>query len=93
MVTMTPLLPGTNEIALEMRDAAGEPGEGLEAPVVRLFSGDVDVGDVELTNQRPGICEGQALLSQPGAWDVEVSLRLSEFDNPVDIVDFVVDAG
>ncbi len=91
-VTMTPLLPGTNEVALQMRDAAGEPVEGLEAPVVRLVSGEVGFGEVELTNQGPGAYAGQALLSEPGTWDVQVSLKVTEFDNPVDTVEFVVEA-
>lgn len=92
-VTMTPLLPGTNVVALEMSDAAGEPVEGLEAPVVRISSGDLDFGELELTNQGPGVYEGRGLLPEPGTWDVQVSLKVDEFTVPVDTVEFVIDAG
>jgi copper transport protein len=92
-VTMTPLLPGTNVVALEMSDAAGEPVEGLEAPVVRISSGDLDFGELELTNQGPGVYEGRGLLPEPGTWDVQVSLKVDEFTVPVDTVEFVVDVG
>ena len=90
-VSMTPLIAGTNEIALEMT-GGGEPVEGLEAPVVSLESAGDSYGTVELTNVGPGLYEGSALLPVAGTWEVEVSLRLTEFENPVDTVEFVVDA-
>lgn len=91
--TMTPLLPGTNTVTIEMRDAEGEPFEGFEAPELSLSSGAVDTGMLTLSNKGPGHYTGPALIPSGGTWELRISLRATEFDNPVATVAFTVDGG
>ena len=73
-----------------MTDAAGEPAEGYEAPRLSLTADDVDLGAVQLSSLGPGVYAGDVLLPTGGEWDVQVSLRTTEFDNPVQTVTFRV---
>ena len=74
------------------------PGTGqLDLPAwtevlgrMSLSTEDVDLGAVSLTNLGPGIYSGQVVLPTAGSWEVQVSLRTSEFDNPVRTVTFEV---
>lgn len=89
---LTPLATGPNAVTVELRDASGEPFEGFEAPRARLASQDVDLGPVDLTNVGPGSYRADVVLPSAGTWRLQVSLRTSEFDNPVTTVEFRVDA-
>ena len=73
-----------------MTDDAGQPAEGFEAPRMSLSTEDVDLGAVSLTNLGPGIYSGEVVLPTAGTWEVQVSLRTSEFDDPVRTVTFEV---
>ncbi|RYC14891.1 copper resistance protein CopC [Nocardioides zhouii] len=92
VVTLDPPAVGPATITLEMTDAAGEPAEGYEAPRLRLrlSTGDVDLGDVVLSNLGPGVYAGDVVLPTAGTWEVQVSLRTTEFDNPVKTVELDV---
>ena len=85
---MSSLTTGPTTVTIETRDATGEPIEGLEAPEAAFSSGEVDLGPMELTNIGPGTYTGEAVIPSPGTWRLQVSLRLSEFDNPVTVVEF-----
>ena len=89
---LTPLTPGPNTLTLELTDSSGAPFEGFDAPRARLASDDVDLGPVALTNVGPGSYTADVVIPSPGTWRVQVSLRTSEFDNPVTTVEFRVDA-
>ena len=89
--TMTPLETGPATVTIETRDATGEFIEGLEAPKAELSSGAVDLGPLELTNIGPGTYTGEAVLPSPGTWRLQVSLRLTELDTPVTVVEFPVE--
>ena len=89
---LTPLIPGPHTLTLELTDSAGAPFEGFDAPRARLASDEVDLGPVELTNVGPGTYTSDVVLPSPGTWRLQVSLRTSEFDNPVSTVEFRVDA-
>ena len=45
-----------------------------------------------LTNVGPGTYTADVVIPSPGTWRLQVSLRTSEFDNPVTTVEFRVDA-
>lgn len=90
---MTPLLQGTNTVTIDMVDAAGSPFEGFEAPKARLSSGDMDLGEIGLINVGPGSYTAQVVLPIDGIWELRLSLRTTEFDNPVTTVQFPVKSG
>jgi copper transport protein len=88
-ITISPATTGLNTVTLRLRDAAGEPAEGTELPRVRLTSGEL-AGDVPLERTDPGTYRGRVVIPRDGIWQVQVSVRLSRFDNPVAKVDFEV---
>ena len=90
--TMAPLATGPNTVTVDTRDFAGEPFEGFEAPRVRLSSADLDLGEVPLSSIAPGIYAGEVVLPSAGTWQLQMSLRVTEFDNPVQTFEFVVDS-
>lgn len=90
-ITLSPTTVGMNTVTLRLRDASGEPAEGTEPPRVRITSGQLS-GDVPLALIDPGTYVGRVVIPRDGIWQVQVSLRLSKFDNPVASVDFEVDA-
>ncbi|PFG44748.1 copper transport protein [Isoptericola jiangsuensis] len=89
-VTLTPLGVGPATVTITMTDDAGAPAEGYEAPRLALSSGDVDLGEVPVVSLGPGVYSGEVVVPTTGEWDVQVSLRTTEFDNPVRTVTFVV---
>ncbi|MFJ3405635.1 FixH family protein [Promicromonospora sp. NPDC090134] len=89
-ITLAPLAVGPATLTIEMTDAAGEPVEGYEAPRMSLASEEVELGEVTLSSLGPGVYAGDLVLPTTGRWEVQVSLRTTEFDNPVRTVTFVV---
>ena len=89
-VTLAPLGVGPATLTLTMTDDAGQPAEGHEAPRMSLSTDGVDLGAVSLTNLGPGVYSGDVVLPTSGTWEVQVSLRTTEFDNPVRTVSFDV---
>jgi copper transport protein len=88
--TVTSPAPGPSTVTLELLDRAGNPTEGYAAPSVRLSSAALDLGDVPLQNVGPGVYTGSVVFPNAGQWELEVSLRTGEFDNPVASVPFTV---
>jgi copper transport protein len=91
--TVTPLTQGPNTVTLQLRSATGEPTEGVAPPVVRMSSDQVQLGTVPLTQAVAGTYTAQVVLPAPGTWRMQVSLRVSEFANPVATLDFTVEGG
>ena len=52
---LAPLTAGPNAVTIELRDAAGAPFEGFDAPRARLASDQVDLGTVPLTTRAPAV--------------------------------------
>ncbi|GAA1403460.1 hypothetical protein GCM10009662_29880 [Catellatospora coxensis] len=88
--SLNPLTRGSNTITLRLTTAAGEPTEGVAPPVVRLSSGGTSLGAVPLTQVSAGLYTAQVMLPVAGTWRMQVSLRVSQFANPVGELDFVV---
>lgn len=88
--TLTPLTRGSNTVTLRLSSVADEPTEGVAPPVVRLSSDRATLGDVPLTQVSPGFYTAKVMLPVPGTWRMQVSVRVSEFANPVGELEFVV---
>ncbi|MDR7251301.1 copper transport protein [Nocardioides sp. BE266] len=89
-VTLEPVAVGPTTVTIELTDDAGRPAEGFEAPRLSLSTDGVDLGAVSLSNQGPGVYSGDVVIPTAGAWEVQVSLRTTEFDNPVKTIVFDV---
>lgn len=81
---------GPATLTIAMTDEAGASMEGYEAPVLSLTSGEVELGAVQLSSLGPGLYAGEVVVPTGGEWEVQVSLRTTEFDNPVRTVTFQV---
>ncbi|MEV0585342.1 copper resistance protein CopC [Nonomuraea sp. NPDC050310] len=88
--SLTPLTRGPSTLTLRLRSAAGEPAEGVAPPVVRLASDTATLGAVPLTQASAGFYTAQVVLPVAGTWRMQVSLRVSQFVNPVAELRFVV---
>ncbi|MDI1460884.1 copper resistance protein CopC [Catellatospora sp. KI3] len=88
--SLTPLTRGSNTITLRLSSAAGEPAEGVAPPVVRLSSDGAELGAVPLTQVSAGWYTARVVLPVGGTWRMQVSLRVSQFANPVGALEFVV---
>lgn len=89
-IALDPPAVGPATLTITMTDALGEPAEGYEAPRLSLTSDEVDLGEVEVASLGPGVYAGDVVLPTGGEWEVQVSLRTTEFDNPVRTVTFRV---
>ncbi|GAB4086802.1 copper resistance CopC/CopD family protein [Myceligenerans cantabricum] len=89
-VVLDPLGVGPATLTVTLTDAAGAPTEGFEAPQLSLTSDEVDLGVVEVSSLGPGIYAGDVVVPTAGTWTVQLSLRTTEFDNPVETVTFEV---
>lgn len=89
-ITLDPPAVGPATLTITMTDALGEPAEGYEAPRLSLKSDEVDIGEVQVASLGPGTYAGEVVLPTGGEWEVQVSLRTTEFDNPVRTVTFRV---
>lgn len=87
---MSPHTVGPNELTIQVRDATGVPTRTAEPPRVSLATTDLDLGDVELTRIARGTWTADVVLPRPGTWQLQVSLRVSEFENPVSTIDLGV---
>lgn len=83
VATVRPATVGRNELLIQVQDGAGEPIEPYADPEVSLSEGDVGLGDQRLVNVGSGTYRSTVLIPKPGSWRVAVSVRTSEFDNPV----------
>jgi copper transport protein len=90
LATMTPARVGQNTILVQLQDLTGEPLEPTRLPEISLRSDELDLGQVNTTSVAAGTFRAEVVLPAPGTWRVQVSLRLSEFDNPVAVVTFNV---
>lgn len=83
LATIAPGTVGRNALLIQFQDAGGDPVETAYPPTVRVRSDDVDLGAVSMWSQAAGTYQGVVVVPHPGRWRVQVSLRLSEFENPV----------
>lgn len=84
-VELTVLDPraGRAEVHLYLLDDAGRPRAGAQEVVVRFSSEEAGIAPISRTPTRAGPGHWQVradALSVPGTWEVEVVVRLSDFD-------------
>jgi copper transport protein len=89
--TLTPRTRGPNTITVQLRSAAGEPAEGVAPPVLRMSQGELRLGTIPVTPVVAGTYTAEVVLPTAGTWELQVSLRVSEFANPVSVLEFEVD--
>jgi copper transport protein len=91
-VSLTPQKRGPNTLRLQVRNLDGQPVETPRPPVVAMWSDDVDLGTLALTETGPGAYRADVLLPSDGLWTVQVSLRVSKFESPFTTAEFHVHA-
>lgn len=89
-VGFDPLTVGPSTVTITMTDPDGVPTEGFAAPRISLSTTDLDLGEVALRNIGPGVYTGDVVLPTGGSWEAQVSLRTTEFDNPVKTIELEV---
>ena len=90
LAVLDPRRTGTNTLLVQVQDAAGEPYDAPTHPVVELRTDGLDIGEVTLTPIGAGTYRGRVVLPRAGAWEAQVSIRMSRFENPVTTVRLVV---
>jgi copper transport protein len=88
LATLTPGEQGPNTVTVQIQDQAGDPVDAFAAPEVSLASDEVDLGVVPVTPVGAGTYAAEAVIPAPGVWRVQVSLKASEFENPVVTLSF-----
>lgn len=83
-IRLTPGIVGVNSLELTVRDAAGNPVEPVEVPGLRVTLPAADIGPLDRPLARTGAGRYEAVADFPlaGDWTVDISVRLSRYDNP-----------
>jgi len=92
VATMTPRVQGQNTLLVQIQDTAGEPAESTRLPVISVRSAGVDLGAVPVTSSGVGAYRVEVVIPTSGRWEIQISLRLSKFENPVATLAFEVPA-
>lgn len=87
---LAPPTTGPATVTITMTDEDGEPFEGYAAPTLGLRSEGVDLGALEVRSVAPGSYAADTVIPRQGTWRLQVSLRVTEFDNPVATLDLEV---
>lgn len=74
---------GRNTVLLQIQDTSGNPLEPASLPGLTVSEGDLVLGDQAVTNVDSGTYRASVLIPKPGTWSFQVSVPLSEFENPV----------
>jgi copper transport protein len=90
LATMTPRERGPNTVTVQIQDQAGDPVDTFAAPEISVASDAVDLGIVPAVPVGAGTYSAEVTVPAPGTWRVQVSLRATEFDNPVVTLSFEV---
>jgi copper transport protein len=83
VAVVKPASVGKNTILLQVQDLAGTPIEPAAVPGLSGTSGGLSIGEQELKNVDSGTYTASVILPRAGTWELQVSVRLSEFENPV----------
>lgn len=86
LAVMDPQRTGSNTLLVQVQDASGEPYDPPANPVVELRTEGLDIGTVAVTPIAAGTYRGEVVVPRAGEWEVQVSIALSRFENPVTTV-------
>ncbi|MEO9325597.1 copper resistance protein CopC [Nocardioides sp. C4-1] len=92
LATLSPQTTGPNTVLVQVQDQAGEPLDAFAEPVVSIAAADdsVDLGEQPVVPAGAGTFRVETVIPASGTWEVQVSLRASEFDNPVTTMTFQI---
>ena len=81
-IAVAPARAGSNEIRVTLSDPSGQPLEPVETPTVELTEAEQGVGPLRPIVHPFGPGEYHVIAEFPlaGTWDVEISVRVSDFD-------------
>ncbi|MCW2854045.1 MAG: hypothetical protein JWM84_3709, partial [Nocardioides sp.] len=83
LATLDPGTRGQNTLTVQLQDLTGEPLDGIDVPEVAVRTDGVDLGQVPVVPTASGTYVADVVFPSSGTWEVQVSLREDEFDNPV----------
>ena len=86
LAVLDPRRTGSNTLLVQVQDAAGEPYDPPAHPVVSMSTPGLDIGEVTMRPVGAGTYRGEVVVPRAGEWEVQVSIRLSRFENPVTTV-------
>jgi copper transport protein len=78
------------DLRVTLTDADGAPLRPFVAPTVSVSADDIDLGEVRLRRTARGAYRADVVIPTDGEWQAQVSVRTTEFDNPVAVVPFSV---
>jgi copper transport protein len=90
--TLAPSTVGANRLRVQLQDLGGEPVDPKVWPTVSVRTSGLDLGPRSMISDDAGTREVTVILPKPGRWEVQVSLRVDEFTNPVVSLPFRVAA-
>lgn len=90
LAVLDPRRTGSNSVLVQVQDATGEPFDPPVNPVAELRTEGLDLGEVALTPIAAGTYRGEVVVPRAGEWEVQVSIALSRFENPVTTVRLTV---
>ncbi len=90
LALMAPARVGQNTILIQLQDLTGEPLEPGRLPTVSLRSEALELGEVTATSDAAGTYRAEVVIPAAGTWRLQVSLPLSDFENPVGVLEFAV---
>ncbi|WP_104107933.1 copper resistance protein CopC [Nocardioides sp. 616] len=82
-VLLTPGTSGGNTLVVSTVHTEGRSADQVGRPDVELRSSEFDLGAVPLRSDRPGKWEALVLLPRGGDWELQLGLRVGQFENPV----------
>lgn len=83
--------PGqTVRLDIELTDPDGAALAPYAPPTVTVGNGEIDLGEAKLVRRGKGSYRTSVTIPRDGEWRAQVSVRTSEFDNPVAVVPFEV---
>lgn len=83
VLDLDPLAVGANTVLLQVQDAEGNPLEPVATPVLTAAADALALGEQTVENVDSGTYRATVVLPRTGTWTFAVSVRLSEFVNPV----------
>ena len=90
LAVLDPRRTGSNSVLVQVQNATGEPFDPPVNPVAELRTEGLDLGEVALTPIAAGTYRGEVVVPRAGEWEVQVSIALSRFENPVTTVRLTV---
>lgn len=78
------------DLRVTLADPDGAPLRPFAPPTVSVAGGEIDLGEVRLRRTAPGAYRAVVVIPGDGQWRAQVSVRTTEFDNPVSVVPFSV---